>query len=146
MLFNSYHFILFFPIVCLVYFVMPRRYQYLWLLATSYYFYMSWNAKYALLLLFSTAITYGSGLLIHRANQAKAELLHAPEAVAHGGIVLRHADRDRLASLPFTRTKSFGHGSQQTDRHKLRCDQHGDAQRHGQDRAPGSGGLFIFEV
>ena len=70
MLFNSYHFILFFPIVCLVYFVMPRRYQYLWLLATSYYFYMSWNAKYALLLLFSTAITYGSGLLIHRANQA----------------------------------------------------------------------------
>ena len=66
MLFNSQLFLLFFPVVTLVYFVLPHRVRYLWLLAASYYFYMCWNAKYALLLLTSTAITYGSGLLLHR--------------------------------------------------------------------------------
>ena len=40
----------------------------LWLLAASYYFYMSWNARYALLILLSTAITYVSGLLLEREN------------------------------------------------------------------------------
>jgi len=64
MLFNSYNFLVFFPIVVLVYFVMPKRFRYIWLLAASYYFYMGWNAKYALLLLTSTVITYLSGLFM----------------------------------------------------------------------------------
>lgn len=74
MLFNSYHFLVFFPIVVLVYFVMPKRIRYIWLLVTSYYFYMGWNAKYALLLLTSTVITYISGLLL---SSVKAEWRHA---------------------------------------------------------------------
>lgn len=64
MLFNSIHFLLFFPIVLCVYFIIPSRVKYIWLLAASYYFYMCWNAKYALLLLFSTGATYLSGYLI----------------------------------------------------------------------------------
>lgn len=64
MLFNSIDFLIFFPIVVLLYYVIPKRYRYLWLLAASYYFYMSWNAKYALLLFFSTVITYICGYLI----------------------------------------------------------------------------------
>lgn len=68
MLFNSYNFLIFFPIVVLVYFLIPHRIRYIWLLIASYYFYMCWNAKYALILLFSTAVTYASGLLINRAN------------------------------------------------------------------------------
>lgn len=66
MLFNSFHFLVFFPIVLLVYFVIPRKSRYIWLLLSSYYFYMGWNPKYALLLLFSTVITYGSSLLLVR--------------------------------------------------------------------------------
>lgn len=58
MLFNSIDFIIFFPIVVMIYFIFPKKYRYLWLLAASYYFYMCWNAEYALLLLFSTAVTY----------------------------------------------------------------------------------------
>jgi D-alanyl-lipoteichoic acid acyltransferase DltB (MBOAT superfamily) len=50
MLFNSYSFFVFFPIVVVVYFLLPKRVSYLWLLTASYYFYMGWNAKYALLL------------------------------------------------------------------------------------------------
>ena len=68
MLFNSYNFLIFFPIVTLIYFLIPHKFRYLWLLASSYYFYMCWNAKYALILLASTVITYASGRLIDRAN------------------------------------------------------------------------------
>ncbi|MBR6090616.1 MAG: MBOAT family protein [Anaerolineaceae bacterium] len=64
MLFNSLHFLLFFPLVVGIYFLIPRKVRWVWLLAASYYYYMSWNAKYALLLAGSTAITWLSGLLI----------------------------------------------------------------------------------
>lgn len=64
MLFNSIQFIIFLPIVLLVYYIIPDRIKYLWLLAASYYFYMCWNAKYAILILLSTIITYLSGLLL----------------------------------------------------------------------------------
>ena len=66
MLFNSIKFLIFFPIVMLVYFLIPKKIKHLWLLAASYYFYMCWNVKYALLILSSTVITYASGLLIEK--------------------------------------------------------------------------------
>jgi alginate O-acetyltransferase complex protein AlgI len=72
MLFNSVSFLIFFPIVTLVYFLIPKKYSYLWLLAASYYFYMCWNPKYALLLLTSTAVTYAASLLIAGAKEARA--------------------------------------------------------------------------
>ena len=74
MLFNSIDFLIFFPIVVLVYFVMPKKIKYLWLLAASYYFYMCWNARYALLILSSTGITYASGLLIEKINHSSCEM------------------------------------------------------------------------
>ena len=73
MLFNSYNFLIFFPIVTLIYYLIPHKVRYIWLLAASYYFYMCWNAKYALILLFSTAITYASGILIDKANKIEDE-------------------------------------------------------------------------
>ena len=66
MLFNSYNFMLFFPIVILIYFVIPRKIRYIWLLLTSYYFYMGWNPRYAVLIALSTVITYASGILIEK--------------------------------------------------------------------------------
>lgn len=66
MVFNSLDFMVFFPIVFLVYCIVPKRVRYIWLLLSSYYFYMCWNAKYALLLLCSTIITWLGGLLIER--------------------------------------------------------------------------------
>lgn len=68
MLFNSFDFLVFFPIVVILYYVIPPRVRYLWLLAASYYFYMCWNAEYALLLLASTVITYTSGLLLAKTD------------------------------------------------------------------------------
>ena len=72
MLFNSFHFLLFFPATLVVYFLVPCKWRYLVLLLASYYFYMSWNIKYALLLLFSTLITYaGARVIYYRKNQGK---------------------------------------------------------------------------
>lgn len=65
MLFNSINFLIFFPIVTLLYFIIPKKLRYIWLLAASYYFYMCWNAKYALLLFFSTFSTWAAGWLVH---------------------------------------------------------------------------------
>ena len=74
MLFNSLGFLIFFPIVVLIYFIFPvkcKRARNFWLLVSSYYFYMCWNAKYALLLLGSTMVTYFSGLLIQKFRNAE---------------------------------------------------------------------------
>ncbi len=68
MLFNSLQFLIFFPIVTLVYFLIPHKVRYLWLLGASYYFYMCWNPQYALLMLTSTAITFLSGVFISKGN------------------------------------------------------------------------------
>lgn len=66
MLFNSIDFLIFFPIVTAIFFVIPRKLKTLWLLVTSYYFYMSWNPKYAALIAISTVITFISGVLIEK--------------------------------------------------------------------------------
>ncbi len=70
MLFNSLSYLAFFPIVVLLYFAIPGKclkLRNLWLLIASYYFYMNWNAAYALLLFASTFVTYLAGLLIEKA-------------------------------------------------------------------------------
>ena len=71
MLFNSLQFGLFFPAVVLLYLIIPRNLRCLWLLLASYFFYMGWNPKYALLILTSTVITWMSGLWMGRAGDRK---------------------------------------------------------------------------
>ena len=66
MLFNSIHFLFFFPIVIFIYFLIPQKAKYIWLLIASYYFYMCWNVKYAALLFFSTLVTYMSGYFLQK--------------------------------------------------------------------------------
>jgi len=58
MLFNSVEFLIYFPIVVTGYFLLPQRWRWVWLLAASYYFYMSWRANYAFLLIFATVANY----------------------------------------------------------------------------------------
>lgn len=64
MAFNSVDYLIFFPLVVLVYFLLPSKIRMYWLLFTSYYFYMSWNAKFGLLILFSTVVTYLCGMCL----------------------------------------------------------------------------------
>ena len=64
MLFNSGEFLIFFPIVLIICFIIPKKIRYLWLLLASYYFYMSWNVQYSLLLFFSTFVTWIGGYIL----------------------------------------------------------------------------------
>lgn len=73
MLFNSLHFLVFFPVVTLFYFVLPRKIKNPWLLVTSYYFYMCWQPAYALLILFSTVSTYLCSIAIDKAKSRGAK-------------------------------------------------------------------------
>lgn len=72
MQFNSVNFMLYFPIVIGLYFVIPSKWRKMWLLLASYYFYMSWNAKYVLLIGTSTIATYICGLLLSKCMKEKA--------------------------------------------------------------------------
>ncbi len=88
MLFNSSRFLIFFHIVVFLYYLLPKKARNLWLLVASYYFYMCWNAKYALLILTSTVVTYLSGLLIEKADtDKKKKVVVAASLVINLGIL-----------------------------------------------------------
>ena len=73
MTFSSLEFLVFFVIVLAVDWLVLARFRgegpwsvrHLFLLAASYYFYMSWNSKLVLLLLLSTLLDYFCGAWIH---------------------------------------------------------------------------------
>ena len=71
MVFNSMQYLVFLPIVLFLYYIIPNRIKNIWLLAASYFFYMCWNAKYALLILFSTMVTYASAIIIEKGKSKK---------------------------------------------------------------------------
>jgi D-alanyl-lipoteichoic acid acyltransferase DltB (MBOAT superfamily) len=62
MLFNSIPFILFFLVVVVLYYASPQRFRWIVLLAASYFFYMSWQPVYVLLITFTTAVSYWIGV------------------------------------------------------------------------------------
>lgn len=71
MQFTSFAFAVFFPIVVLCFYMIPKKARPLWLLLASYYFYMGWNPKYAILILTSTVITYVCARLMGPMEQEK---------------------------------------------------------------------------
>ncbi|MBQ8527092.1 MAG: MBOAT family protein [Lachnospiraceae bacterium] len=75
MIFNSVSYLIFFPIVVLLYFALPYKLRNVWLLVVSYYFYMNWNAKYALLLAGSTLITFICSLMVSHFQEKEKQAL-----------------------------------------------------------------------
>ncbi|HTD43381.1 MAG TPA: MBOAT family protein [Bryobacteraceae bacterium] len=66
MLFNTTRFFLFLAVVLALFYGSPRVLRKYILLAASYYFYASWNAKFIVLLLGLTVIDYVAGLWLER--------------------------------------------------------------------------------
>lgn len=66
MLFNSLEFLIFLPIVFILFWIFPKKYKWIVLLAASYVFYMWWNWKLVFLILFTTVISYSCGLLFKK--------------------------------------------------------------------------------
>ncbi len=68
MLFNSFHFLLFLPVVFLLYWFVfkERRWQNLFVVVASYVFYGWWNWRFLLLIAFTSLCSYLSGLLLEK--------------------------------------------------------------------------------
>ncbi len=75
MIFNSINYLMFFPIVVLMFYLVPRKIRYIWLVFSSYFFYMCIHPKYAILLFFSTLLTYLTGLILEKATRKKRFLI-----------------------------------------------------------------------
>ncbi len=71
MLFNSLQYAVFLPIVFALYWIVPHKQRWIIILASSYYFYMSWNVKYLLLIMFITGVSFAGALLIEGENNKK---------------------------------------------------------------------------
>ncbi len=80
MLFNSVEFLIFLPIVFAAFWLTPARFRWIPLLAASYFFYMYWNPKLVFLILFTTLVSYGCGLLLERYHD-RARIKRAVMAV-----------------------------------------------------------------
>ncbi len=66
MLFNSFSYAVFLPIVFALYWIIPHKFRWALLLTASYYFYMNWNPKYVGLILFTTVISYASAIMMEK--------------------------------------------------------------------------------
>lgn len=75
MQFNSLAFAIFLPIVFALYWMLPHKCRWILLLISSYYFYMSWNPKYVVLILFTTIASYVAALLIEKYENRKTRKL-----------------------------------------------------------------------
>lgn len=71
MVFTSLEFLIFFPIVVGIYFLLPNRLRWFHLLLASYYFYMSWKPVYAILLFISTLTFYLAALGVEKFRDRK---------------------------------------------------------------------------
>lgn len=74
MIFNSFNFILLFPILFLFYYAIPAKYLWarnLYLLVVSYSLYMNWRPVFALILLGVTVVTYLFARLLNTVKRRK---------------------------------------------------------------------------
>ena len=73
MLFNSFGFAVFLPVVFLIYWLLRRslRWQNLFVLAASWFFYGCWDARFLMLIAFTSAMSYASGLLLDRVAEGR---------------------------------------------------------------------------
>ena len=75
MTFNSLHFLIFLPVVIILYFIVPHKFRWLVLLIASYYAYMSWNPWLVFLILATTVVSYTAGILMPKTNNLKVKKL-----------------------------------------------------------------------
>ncbi len=87
MLFNSIDFLIFFPIVLIVYFLIPRKDRYIWLLLASYYFYMSLSPQYLILLVILTLVTYFTGIFMEKGSSGAKKCCMAACLIVSLGIL-----------------------------------------------------------
>lgn len=67
--FNSIEFLIFFPVVLVLYWLLPHKLRWVLLLIASYYFYMSWNTELIFLIFGTTFVSYLAAVLIEKTDK-----------------------------------------------------------------------------
>lgn len=85
MLFNSYEFLIFLPIVFLLYWFVfkPLKWQNLFIVIASYTFYGWWDWRFLLLMAFTTFCSFLSGILLEKNenNRQKQKIISATNII-----------------------------------------------------------------
>jgi alginate O-acetyltransferase complex protein AlgI len=87
MLFNSIEFLFFFPIVTIIYFLLPHKYRWVHLLISSCVFYLALIPIYILILFFTIIIDYIAGIMIENARGTRRKWFLAMSIVANVGVL-----------------------------------------------------------
>lgn len=66
MVFNSFAFLIFFPVFLILYKLLPLKVRWVMMLVMSYIFYISWQADLLYLILFTTLVSYVCAILIEK--------------------------------------------------------------------------------
>ncbi|MCQ2770592.1 MAG: MBOAT family protein [Clostridia bacterium] len=75
MTFNSWEFLIFYPITILLYFLLPKKLSRFSLLIMSLIFYLAWNYKLIVLILFTTAVSYFAALIVEKTQKESVKKL-----------------------------------------------------------------------
>jgi alginate O-acetyltransferase complex protein AlgI len=87
MLFNSIQFLIFFPVVTILYFLLPYKYRWIHLLIASCIFYMAFIPVYILILIFTIIIDYIAGIMIENRQGRKRQQYLIMSIVANVGVL-----------------------------------------------------------
>jgi len=83
MLFNSFQFLIFFPLVTGTFFLLPHKYRWSWLLLASCLFYCAFIPSYILILAVIIIIDYFVGILIEKSTDKKRKYYLALSIVSN---------------------------------------------------------------
>jgi alginate O-acetyltransferase complex protein AlgI len=113
MLFNSLEFAIFFPVVTILFFILPHRYRWLLLLLASCFFYMFFIPAYISILIFTIVIDYFAGLWIAKQkDKRKRKLLLLLSITANVGVLVLFKYYNFIADNVNTIIHSFNqHGN-----------------------------------
>ncbi len=88
MLFNSIHFLIFLPLVLLLYYAVSQRYKLIIILLASLYFYWSFKPEYSIILFFSIILNYFVALYINKNRSSRINKLLAILAISFNLLIL----------------------------------------------------------
>ena len=87
MVFNSSAYLVFFPLVVAMYYLLPHKWRWLMLLVASCWFYMAFVPVYILILAFTIGVDYCAGILIENSEGVKRKRWLIASIIANVGVL-----------------------------------------------------------
>jgi alginate O-acetyltransferase complex protein AlgI len=87
MLFNSFQFLFFFPVVAVLFFLLPHRFRWIHLLISSCIFYCAFIPVYILVLFLTIIVDYTAGIFIEKATGSRRKMFLVLSIVTNLGVL-----------------------------------------------------------